>query len=147
MMIETFAEAPVFYPPGEARALRVDTTRGIEEFAATAVGGFNSLAKARNLAVAGYNSNLDSPPPNLPSRFYGRGELIWDESALCTIVEADDRELKHTCQTASGGSGGPIVLTGESPRLVAVHRGAPEKTSGAFNFGTPLGRLDELINR
>ncbi len=121
-------------------------------FKRTYLGGFSSLAESRNEAAENYNRNNNPPPKNLPTSFPLRSTLRWDTSALCTIVKIDGDQLTHTCQSASGTSGGAIVqLDGSdnngAPRLVGIHLGAPEKTSGAYNYGLALDPDTEIRPR
>ena len=148
-VIATSKDSVLFRGPDTVSALPI--ARPVL-FARTYLGGFNSLAQSRNEVADKYNRNNQSPPKNLPSSFPIRSTLRWDASALCTIVKIEGDQITHTCQSASGTSGGALVQVddnddGTMPRLVGIHLGAPEKTSGAYNYGFALDPNTEINPR
>ena len=52
----------------------------------------------------------------------------------------------HLCSTEEGSSGSPI-LSLDSLRVIAIHKGAPNRTSFKFNLGTFIKNAIELFNQ
>ena len=100
-------------------------------FAKTVFQGYNRLIASRNEVLE--RVSVDGEHKFSP--------LYCDSSPLCTVVHRDGGEIRHTCQSSKGSSGGALyqVVDG-TVGVVAVNNGATRSGQVTENEGFTLLR-------
>lgn len=75
---------------------------------------------------------------------YPKGNNVHVSYGLSNKREGND--FYHLCSTEEGSSGSPI-LSLDSLRVIAIHKGAPNRTSFKFNLGTFIKNAIDLFNQ
>ena len=100
-------------------------------FAKTVFQGYNRLIASRNEVLK--RVSVDGEHKYSP--------LYCDSSPLCTIVHRDGGEIRHTCQSSKGGSGGALYqIVDGKVGVVAVNNGATRSGQVTENEGFTLLR-------
>ena len=75
---------------------------------------------------------------------YPKGNNVHVSYGLSNKIERNN--FFHLCSTEEGSSGSPI-LSLDSLKVVAIHKGAPNRTNFKFNLGTFIKSAIELFNQ